>query len=61
MNKVLRANSLSGAVAASVAFFGVDYDFAVFELHCVLLANLDTITDTTAAALAFAAFETRFN
>ena len=57
VDQMLWANALSCTVAAAVAFLGVDYDLAINELHSVLLTSLDTIADTTAAALTFTALE----
>ena len=58
---MLWADTLSCTVAAAVAFLGIDYDFAVFKLHSILLTNLDTIADTAAAALTLAAFKACLN
>jgi hypothetical protein len=55
---VLRADSLFGAVAAAVAFLGVNNDLAVHQLHSPFLAGLDAGAYAYAAALALASEET---
>ena len=60
VDQVLRTYAFSRTVAASVALFSINDDLAVFKLHCILLADLDTITDAAAAALTFSALKSCF-
>ena len=61
MNQMSWTNAFSRTVAAAVAFFRIDNNLTVFELHSALLADFDTVTDTTAAAFALAALGACFN